>query len=145
MSKGKLQILVLCTGNSCRSQMAEGFFRHYGNNSLEVSSAGLEPKGLNPKAVQVMKEIGIDISRHTSDHLSKYAGQSFDYVITVCDNAAKNCPVFPGQGKKLHWPFDDPAEAIGTDEQVLAVFRLVRDEIGSKIKIWLSNYKIATG
>jgi len=139
MSKGKLQILVLCTGNSCRSQMAEGFFRHYGNNSLEVSSAGLEPKGLNPKAVQVMKEIGIDISAYTSDHLQKYLNQSFDYVITVCDMAAKNCPVFPGKGAKLHWPFDDPADATGTEYEILASFRRVRDEIDRKIKEWLRN------
>lgn len=141
MGKNRLQILVLCTSNSCRSQIAEGFFRHYGGDRVEVFSAGLEPKGVNPRAIQVMKEIGIDISGHTSDHLSKYAGQSFDYVITVCDNAAKNCPVFPGQGTKLHWSFADPAEATGTDEQVLAVFRLIRDEIGSKIKTWISHLR----
>ncbi len=132
-----LRILVLCTGNSCRSQIAEGYFRHYGGDRVEVFSAGLEPKGVNPRAIQVMKEVGIDISQHASDHLSKYMGQSFDYVITVCDNAAANCPVFPGAGTKLHWPFEDPADATGTEEQVLAVFRQIRDEIGAKVKNWL--------
>ena len=135
----KLRILVLCTGNSCRSQMAEGFFRHYGGDGVEVFSAGLEPKGVNPRAIEVMKEVCIDISHHTSDHLRKYTGQQFDYVITVCDNAARNCPIFPGAGTRLHWPFADPAEAIGDDEQVLAVFRSVRDEIGAKIKSWLAE------
>ncbi len=140
MSDNRLRILVLCTGNSCRSQMAEGFFRHYGNDKLEVFSAGIEPKGLNPKAVQVMEEIGIDISGQSSKHVSRYVGQSFDYVITVCDNAAKNCPVFPGHGKKLHWPFDDPAEATGSEEEILRVFRRVRDEIGRTIRTWLIEY-----
>ena len=133
----KLRVLVLCTGNSCRSQIAEGYFRHYGGHRVDAFSAGLEPKGVNPRAIQVMKEVGIDISRHSSDHLSKYIGQSFDYVITVCDNAAANCPVFPGAGSKLHWPFEDPADATGTEEQVLAVFRRIRDEIGTKVRNWL--------
>ncbi len=134
-----LRILVLCTGNSCRSQIAEGFFRHYGGSQVEIFSAGLEPKGVNPRAIQVMKEVGVDISRHTSDHLSKYLGQSFDYVITVCDNAAANCPVFPGAGAKMHWPFEDPAEAVGTEEQILSVFRRIRDDIGIKVKNWLET------
>ena len=133
----KLRVLVLCTGNSCRSQIAEGYFRHYGGHRVDAFSAGLEPKGVNPRAIQVMKEVGIDISKHSSDHLSKYIGQSFDYVITVCDNAAANCPVFPGAGSKLHWPFEDPADATGTEEQVLAVFRRIRDEIGTKVRNWL--------
>jgi arsenate reductase len=140
----KLRILVLCTGNSCRSQIAEGYFRHYGGDWVEVFSAGLEPKGVNPRAIQVMNEVGIDISKHTSDHLSKYIGQSFDYVITVCDNAAANCPVFPGAGTKLHWPFEDPADATGMEEQVLAVFRRIRDEIGTKIKNWLMTSGVLT-
>jgi len=104
---------------------------------VEVYSAGLEPKGVSPRAIQVMKEVGVDISKHSSDHLSKYIGQSFDYVITVCDNAAANCPVFPGAGTKLHWPFEDPADATGTEEQVLAVFRRIRDDIGTKVRNWL--------
>lgn len=140
MSKHKpLRILVLCTGNSCRSQIAEGFFRHYGGERVQVASAGLVPKGVNPRAIQVMKEVGIDLVQHTSDHLSKYIGQSFDYVITVCDNAAANCPVFPGAGTKLHWPFEDPADTTGTEEQVIASFRRIRDEIGIKVKNWLET------
>jgi len=104
-----------------------------------VFSAGLEPKGVNPRAVQVMGEVGIDMSTHSSDHLSKYLGQKFDYVITVCDKAAANCPVFPGAGTRLHWPFEDPADATGNEEQVLASFRRIRDEIGTKVKNWLET------
>ncbi len=115
----KIRILVLCTGNSCRSQIAEGFFRQLGGDRIEVYSAGLEPKGVNPRAVQVMSEVGVDISRQSSDHVSKYLGQSFDYVITVCDNAAANCPSFPGEGARLHWPFKDPAEATGSEDQIM--------------------------
>ena len=135
----KTRILVLCTGNSCRSQMAEGLFRHYGSNQIEVYSAGLEPRGINPRAIQVMHEIGVDISRHTSDHLSNYLGQAFDYVITLCDNAAANCPVFPGGRTKLHWPFADPGEAIGSEAEILRHFRSVRDQIAVRIKAWLSE------
>ncbi len=135
----KTRILVLCTGNSCRSQMAEGFFRCYGGDAVEVFSAGLEPKGVNPRAITVMNELGIDISRHSSDHISKYINESFDYVITVCDNAAERCPVFPGAGTKLHWPFEDPAEASGSEEEIKAVFREVRDKMGEKIKRWLEE------
>jgi len=119
--------------------MAEGFFRHYGGDRIEVYSAGLEPKGVNPRAVQVMREVGIDISNHTSDHISKYLGQSFDFVITVCDNAAARCPVFPGAGERLHWPFADPAEANGSDEEILGSFRKVRDEIAMRVRAWLSE------
>lgn len=139
MTSQNLRILVLCTGNSCRSQMAEGFFRRYGAGHVDVVSAGLEPKGVNPRAIEVMGEVGIDISNHTSDHLSKYLGQSFDYVITVCDNAAANCPVFPGAGAKLHWPFADPADATGTEDEILASFRRVRDQISRQIDLWLKN------
>ncbi len=137
MTPKTLRILVLCTGNSCRSQMAEGFFRRFGAEHVDVVSAGLEPKGVNPRAIKVMGEVGIDISNHTSDHLSKYLGQSFDYIITVCDNAAANCPVFPGAGAKLHWPFADPADATGTEEEILASFRHVRDQISRQIDSWL--------
>lgn len=133
----KVRILVLCTGNSCRSQMAEGLFRHFGGGKVEVISAGLNPKGVHPTAVRVMAEIGIDISGHTSNNLNEYLGQHFDYLITVCDNAAANCPVFPGEGRRLHWPFDDPAAAIGTDEQVLAEFRRVRDQIALAVRKFL--------
>ena len=140
-----MKILVLCTGNSCRSQMAEGFFREYfekagdTESALSVRSAGLEPHGVNPRAIEAMAEVGIDISEHTSNHLKDYLGEDFEYIITVCDNAAANCPTFPGEGKRLHWPFDDPASAAGTDDEILAEFRRVRDEIGVKIISWLDE------
>jgi len=123
--------------------MAEGFFRHFLNEKPSstlpdiVRSAGIETHGLNPRAVLVMKEVGIDISSHTSDHLNKYIDETFDYVITVCDNAARSCPSFPGNSQRLHWPFDDPAQARGNEEAILNEFRRVRDEIGVKIKSWL--------
>mgnify|MGYP001039409995 FL=1 len=139
MTNGRIRILVLCTGNSCRSQMAEGFFRHYGGAEVEVCSAGTEPKGVNPRAIRVMAEIGIDISTHTSNHVQEYIGQSFDYAITVCGNAARNCPRFSGEGTRLHWPFDDPADAHGTEEYVLGEFRRVRDEIARQVKTWLGE------
>jgi len=132
-----MRILVLCTGNSCRSQMAEGFLSQYGGQGIEVFSAGLKPKGVNPLAITAMDEIGIDISKHTSDHLSKYNGQKFDYLITVCDNAAENCPVFAGEGTCMHWPFDDPANEAGSEAEIMGVFRRVRDEIGERVKKWV--------
>lgn len=135
----KLRVLILCTGNSCRSQMAEGLFRHFGEGTIESFSAGLEPKGVNPRAIVVMNELGIDISTHTSDHLEKYLADTFDFVITVCDNANEKCPVFPGAGKRLHWPFDDPADASGTEEEILGEFRRVRDEIAAKVRAWLES------
>ena len=109
--------------------MAEGFLRHYGGDRVEVLSAGLEPKGVHPLAIKVMAEVGIDISKQTSNHVSEYTGQSFDYVITVCDNAAERCPTFPGNTTRLHWSFEDPASAAGTEEEVLKVFRRVRGGI----------------
>lgn len=139
MTKRKIRILVLCTGNSCRSQMAEGLFRQYGGDRIEVCSAGLEPKGVHPRAIQVMQELGIDISNHTSDPLSHYLGQPFDFLITVCNNAAANCPVFPGAGTKLHWPFADPAEATGSEPEIMACFRSVRDQIAQQVKTWLAE------
>lgn len=135
----KLCVLVLCTGNSCRSQMAEGFFRHLGGERVEVFSAGLSPKGVHPLAIKVMAEIGIDISKQTSNNLDEYLSLKFDYLITVCDNAAANCPVFPGEGKRLHWPFDDPASATGNDEEILAEFRRIRDQIAGKVEEFLPH------
>ncbi len=125
-----MKILVLCTGNSCRSQMAEGFFKSF-DSRLEVYSAGTIPAGqVNPYAVKVMNEIGIDISAQTSDHVDQYIDQPFDYVITVCDDANEKCPVFTGQVKhRLHIGFDDPADATGTNDEILPVYRRVRDEI----------------
>lgn len=133
-----MRILVLCTGNSCRSQMAEGFFRSLGGEQITVRSAGLLPKGVNPWAIRVMQEIDIDISGHTSNHLSDYLQDQFDYIITVCDNAAEQCPVFPGGGERLHWPFPDPHEVDGDEAETLRVFRTVRDQIGAQIRAWLS-------
>lgn len=128
----KKRILILCTGNSCRSQMAEGFLKSFDEN-LEVYSAGTKPaEKVNPFAVKAMKEIGIDISKGVAEDVEKYLSQSFDYVITVCDNAKETCPVFMGDVKhRLHIGFDDPADAIGTEEEVMPVYRRVRDEIKS--------------
>jgi len=125
-----MKILILCTGNSCRSQMAEGFLKFF-DPALEVFSAGTNPsENIHPKAVQVMQEIGIDISKGYPKNVEMFLNQSFDYVITVCDNAKETCPVFNGDVKKqLHIGFEDPAEATGTDEEILAEFRRIRDEI----------------
>ncbi len=136
-----MRILILCTGNSCRSQIAEGFFRRFLGENDFVASAGLTPQGLNPFAVSVMAEIGIDISNHSSDHIDHYLNSQFDFVITVCDNAAANCPVFPGAHTRLHWSFDDPAAGTGSEEEILGEFRRVRDEIKEKVRAWLRGKK----
>jgi arsenate reductase (thioredoxin) len=124
------KILVICTGNSCRSQMAEGFLKSFGK-TLEVHSAGTHPaEQVNPNAVKVMKEIGIDISHHVPELVDKYIGEEWDYVVTVCGGAKEVCPAFIGKVKhRLHIGFDDPADAVGSEEEVLAVYRRVRDEI----------------
>ena len=126
----KKRILILCTGNSCRSQMAEGFLKSFDDN-LEVYSAGTKPaEKINPFAVKAMKEIGIDISNGIAENVDKYLHQSFNYVITVCDNAKETCPVFIGDVKhRLHIGFDDPADAVGSEEEVMPIYRRVRDEI----------------
>lgn len=137
-----LKILVLCTGNSCRSQIAEGYFWHFlkaGRKKHTIVSAGLEAHGLNPRAVIVMREAGIDISSQKSKRLVEFLDEEFDFIVTVCDNAAENCPVFPGRATRLHWPFDDPAKAEGDEEQILEKFRQVRDQIEKKVKSWLSS------
>lgn len=123
------KILVLCTGNSCRSQMAQGYLQKYAGVNAEVYSAGVEAHGLNPKTVKVMSEDGIDISHHTSDKVDKYSGENFDFIITVCDNARENCPYFPGEAVRVHRNFTDPANATGSDNGILNVYRQVRDEI----------------
>ncbi len=130
--KMKKRVLILCTGNSCRSQMAEGVLRHYGDDRFEVFSAGTKPSKVNETAIQVMSEIGIDISGQRSKHVSEFAGQRFDAIITVCDNAKEACPVFPGNGIKLHWSFPDPAG--GLDQ-----FREVRDRIHAKFKQYAAD------
>src|SRR3989338_3681764 len=130
----KTKVLILCTGNSCRSQMAEGVLRHYGNEKFEVFSAGTRPSTVNPLAIQVMKEIGMDISNQLSKHLDEFKNQTFDYVITVCDHARESCPVYLKTGKKLHWGFPDPPHEKEASEEVLREFRRVRDMIHEKFK-----------
>ena len=131
---GKPKILVVCTGNSARSQMAEGLFRHRLGDRYEVQSAGTKPTQVRPEAIAVMGEIGIDISGHRSKSINEFVGQEFRYVITVCDNANESCPVFPGKTERIHWSFEDPAATQGTEEERKAAFRRIRDEIEARIK-----------
>jgi arsenate reductase (thioredoxin) len=130
----KLRALILCTGNSARSQMAEGLLRHLAGDKFEVESAGTIASFVRPQAIAAMAEIGIDISGHRSKCLDEFIGEPFDYVITVCDNAAENCPVFPGPAKRIHWSFDDPAEVQGDEADVQATFDRVRDEISTRLE-----------
>lgn len=123
------KILVLCTGNSCRSQIAEGYLKHFAKDKAAVYSAGVETHGVNPRAIQTMKEDGIDISSHTSNNVNEYRDIDFDYVITVCDNAKERCPFFPSQAEKFHYNFPDPAKATGTEEEIMQQFRTVREMI----------------
>lgn len=125
----KKRVLILCTGNSARSQMAEGLLRHDAGESFEVESAGTRPSRVRPEAVAVLKELGIDISSHRSKSVEEFAGQSFDYVLTVCDSARESCPVFFGGAVRLHHSFEDPAAVDGTEQERLAAFRRVRDEL----------------
>ena len=138
------RILFLCTGNSARSQMAEAFLRKYGGDQFEAHSAGLEPKGLNPLTVQVMQEVGIDISQQYSKGVGEYLGKVlFQMLITVCDDAEKNCPsVWPGISKREHWSFEDPAAFQGTNDAKLAKFRAVRDQIEARIKTWVREEQL---
>jgi arsenate reductase len=131
---GKRRVLILCTGNSARSQMAEGLLRHDSGDRFEAGSAGTRPGGVRPEAIAVMREIGIDISGHRSKHVEEFAGQQFDFVITVCDNAKESCPVFFGEAKRLHRSFDDPAALHGSEEERLALFRRVRDEMRAYLR-----------
>ncbi len=123
------KILVLCTGNSCRSQIAEGLLKEFAGDKAEVFSAGIETHGVNPRAIATMKEVGIDISQHTSNNVDEYRDVEFDFVITVCDNAKERCPYFPTKAKKFHHNFPDPAKATGTEEEILESFRQVREMI----------------
>jgi arsenate reductase len=132
-------ILVLCTGNSCRSQIAEGYIKYFAKDKVEVYSAGIETHGVNPKAIAVMKEDGIDISGNTSNNVDEYRNIDFDYVITVCDNAGEQCPVFPSTAKQFHYNFPDPAKAIGTEDEIMQQFRKVRDEIKNYSKTFISE------
>jgi arsenate reductase (thioredoxin) len=131
------RVLILCTGNSARSQMAEGLLRHLADDRFEVISAGVSPTQVRPEAITAMREIGIDISRHYSKSVDEFSAQQFDYVITVCDNANEECPVFPGNTKRIHWSFDDPAKAGGDEEARLALFRRVRDEILHHLRLFV--------
>ncbi|WP_245770767.1 arsenate reductase ArsC [Mucilaginibacter polytrichastri] len=132
----KKNILVLCTGNSCRSQLAEGYLRYFAGDKANIYSAGIETHGVNPKAIQVMAQDHINISGHTSNHVDEYLTIHFDHVITVCDNANEACPFFPGNVKRFHENFPDPAKATGTDEEIMDEFRRVRD----LIKVYAANF-----
>lgn len=136
----KKKILVLCMGNSCRSQLAEGYLRYFAGEQAEIYSAGIETHGVNPKAIQVMAEDGIDISAHTSNHVDEYAGIDFDAVITVCDNANEACPFFPGKVERFHRNFPDPAKATGTTEEVMEAFRRVREMVKTYSSDFISKY-----
>ena len=122
-------VLVLCTGNSCRSQLAEGYLRHFAGDKANIYSAGIETHGVNPRAIKVMAEDHLDISGHTSNNVEEYLAIPFDYVITVCDNANEACPYFPGMAERFHYNFPDPAKAKGTEEEIMDEFRRVRDMI----------------
>jgi len=125
------KVLVLCTGNSCRSQIAEGYLRHFANGNAQIYSAGIETHGVNPKAIKVMHESGIDISSHTSNNINEYMDIDFDFVITVCDNAKESCPYFPTKAKKFHYNFPDPAKATGTEDEIMERFKMVSEMIKS--------------
>lgn len=134
-----MRVLFLCTGNSCRSQMAEGFLRELGGPDFEVLSAGTRPQSLNPGAVRAMRDAGIDISSQTSNAITEYLDDPPDLVVTVCGNAREDCPTFPGSTHVEHWPFEDPAEARGSEEEVALVFDTVRDSIRARIERFLSE------
>ena len=135
----KISVLILCTGNSARSQMAEGLLRHDAGATFEVASAGVAPSHVRPEAIAVMSELSIDISMHRSKSVDEFTGQEFDYVITVCDNANEQCPVFPGTTTRIHWSFEDPAAAQGDEPQRLSLFRRVRDEIRERLGEFADN------
>lgn len=133
----KTRVLILCTANSARSQMAEGLLRHLAGERMEVFSAGSKPSVVNPYAIRAMQARGLDIRGHRSKHLNEYLSEPFDYVITVCDNAAETCPVFPGKPERIHWSFPDPAAVEGDDAKILASFIRVRDDLEAAFKRWL--------
>ncbi|MGV3545696.1 MAG: arsenate reductase ArsC [Pedobacter sp.] len=133
------KVLVLCTGNSCRSQIAEGYLRHFARQKAEILSAGVETHGVNPKAIATMKEDGIDISNHNSNNIDEYRNIDFDFVITVCDSAKERCPFFPTKAKKFHHNFPDPAKATGTNEEIAEEFRKVRQQIKAYCESFVSE------
>lgn len=134
------KVLVLCTGNSCRSQLAEGYLRYFAGGKAKIYSAGIETHGVNPKAIATMAADGIDISNHTSNNIKEYDKVDFDFLITVCDHANENCPVFISKAKKLHYNFPDPAKATGTDEEITREFNAVRDQIKVYCKDFVEAY-----
>jgi arsenate reductase (thioredoxin) len=137
-----VRVLILCTGNSARSQMAEGLLRHDAGNVYEVSSAGINPTHVRPEAVAVMREVGIDISGHRSKSVDEFAGQDFDYVITVCDNAKESCPLFEAKTKRVHWSIEDPAAAVaGSKDEKLQAFRRVRDDLRDRLRSFLNAHR----
>lgn len=137
----RLRVLFLCTGNSARSQMAEGLLRFFGKDDFDAFSAGSEPHGLNPHAVQVMAELGIDIAQQRSKHLNEFQDQSFDYVITVCDREHERCPTLPGDPARIHWSYPDPVVVVGDEQTQLRAFRKVRDEIRERLRLWILNQR----
>lgn len=141
MSK-KLQVLILCTANSARSQMGEGLLRHLAGDRLDVFSAGRAPSGVNPLAIEAMRARGIDISSQHSDHIDQYLDREFDFVITLCDGAAESCPVFAGRAERIHWSFPDPAAATGDESAVLRSFIDVRDGLEKLLSAWLGSHKL---
>lgn len=139
----KTSVLFLCTGNSCRSQIAEAWLRKLGGKQFNVFSAGLETHGVNPHTIEVMEDVGVDMSDHRSKHLEEFIGKvNFDFLITVCSNADERCPVFPGMGTRLHWPFEDPAAFKGPEDEKVIFFRSVRDQIKRKIQGWLADFSV---
>ena len=139
MNDTRLRMLFLCTHNSARSQMAEGFLRHHGDDAVEVYSAGSEPGRVHPLAIKVMAENGIDVSGADSKHLDQFIGQDFDYVITVCDHANESCPHFPGEPERIHWSFDDPSTVEGSEEERLEAFRHVGTLLNKRLQKWLQG------
>jgi arsenate reductase len=135
----KKRLLVLCTGNSARSQMGEGLFRKEGGQEYEVVSAGTKPSRVRPEAIAVMKEVGVDISGNRSKSVDEFAGQAFDYIVTVCDNARDSCPAFPGVGERIHWSFEDPAAVEGNEDERRAAFRRIRDQIHERVKTFFRD------
>ena len=139
----KIRVFILCTGNSARSQMAEGLLRHDAGDRFEVFSAGTKPSPVRPEAIAAMRELGIDISGHRSKGVDEFAGQAFDYVLTVCDNAKESCPIFPGKTARIHRSFEDPAALQGSDEERLALFRRVRDELRQYLRAFPIPNRVA--
>jgi len=135
----KKRVLILCTGNSARSQMAEGILRDIAGDRFEVESAGVAPSHVRSEAIEAMSDIGIDITSHRSKSVDEFTGDEFDHIITVCDNARESCPVFPGSAERIHWSFDDPAAVEGTDAERLNAFRRIRDEIRDRLRRFVAD------